>query len=406
MERKSRNTLCLFTMNFPDGNSEEFLMAELPFLLQKFDEIRVYPIYSGKIELQRVLSDKIKVIHHGHKIEEGVSWLKLLVNIKFLISAFVLDLNFYGAIKTIKNIKYWIIYSNKVLGMLQFFKTDISTIEKPVFYSYWSLEWLSVFSLIDFGKEKQFVSRMLGIDVYEERHINGFVPWRRFSLMGAKKLFPNSLKSLEYVNAKHPNLRIKKSYLGTNDINKKRNKKAELVLLSSSRLIDLKRVYLIPPIVQKLHQKLVWMHWGDEGRDKVRAFSAAKSFLNESTYQFYPHESDVSKLYDFYNEHNNAIFIHLSETEGLPTSLIEAASMGFPIICTDAGGSREVVSHGVNGFVLPINFQIEEAVQSINKLLASKALREQFGIASRRIWEQNFSADNNYPDFIKRHILN
>ena len=148
------------------------------------------------------------------------------------------------------------------------------------------------------------------------------------------------------------------------------------------------------------------MHWGDEGRDKVRAFSAAKSFLNESTYQFYPHESDVSKLYDFYNEHNNAIFIHLSETEGLPTSLIEAASMGFPIICTDAGGSREVVSHGVNGFVLPINFQIEEAVQSINKLLASKALREQFGIASRRIWEQNFSADNNYPDFIKRHILN
>jgi len=33
-------------------------------------------------------------------------------------------------------------------------------------------------------------------------------------------------------------------------------------------------------------------------------------------------------------------------------------------------------------------------------------LREQFGIASRRIWEQNFSADNNYPDFIKRHILN
>ena len=224
--------------------------------------------------------------------------------------------------------------------------------------------------------------------------------------MGAKKLFPNSLKSLEYVNAKHPNLRIKKSYLGTNDINKKRNKKAELVLLSSSRLIDLKRVYLIPPIVQKLHQKLVWMHWGDEGRDKVRVFSAAKSFLNESTYQFYPHESDVSKLYDFYNEHNNAIFIHLSETEGLPTSLIEAASMGFPIICTDAGGSREVVSHGVNGFVLPINFQIEEAVQSINKLLASKALREQFGIASRRIWEQNFSADNNYPDFIKRHILN
>ena len=40
-----------------------------------------------------------------------------------------------------------------------------------------------------------------------------------------------------------------------------------------------------------------------------------------------------------------------SYREGTPRSLLEAASMGKPIITTDAVGCRQVVEHGVNGFL-------------------------------------------------------
>jgi len=40
--------------------------------------------------------------------------------------------------------------------------------------------------------------------------------------------------------------------------------------------------------------------------------------------------------------------------EGVPRTLLEAASMGRPIITTDSVGCRDVVDHGVNGFLVPV----------------------------------------------------
>jgi len=39
--------------------------------------------------------------------------------------------------------------------------------------------------------------------------------------------------------------------------------------------------------------------------------------------------------------------------EGLPMVLLEAASSSLPIVATDVGGVREIVEHGVTGFVAP-----------------------------------------------------
>ena len=43
-----------------------------------------------------------------------------------------------------------------------------------------------------------------------------------------------------------------------------------------------------------------------------------------------------------------------SRTEGMPNVLLEAQLLGVPVITTDAGGCREVVSHGHTGYVVPI----------------------------------------------------
>jgi len=47
--------------------------------------------------------------------------------------------------------------------------------------------------------------------------------------------------------------------------------------------------------------------------------------------------------------HAADVFVNPSYSEGLPTSVMEAAVAGVPIVATDVGGTREIVQHGVTG---------------------------------------------------------
>lgn len=55
-------------------------------------------------------------------------------------------------------------------------------------------------------------------------------------------------------------------------------------------------------------------------------------------------------------------FVLSSYLEGLPMVLLQASSVGMPIVATDVGGNSEVVMNGVNGFIVPP--QDDEALAS------------------------------------------
>jgi glycosyltransferase involved in cell wall biosynthesis len=69
--------------------------------------------------------------------------------------------------------------------------------------------------------------------------------------------------------------------------------------------------------------------------------------------------------------------------EGVPRVLLEAASMGLPIITTDSPGCNEVVKEGVNGFFVPAK-DVETLCDYIIRLVQHPQLRQAFGEASRR----------------------
>ena len=81
-----------------------------------------------------------------------------------------------------------------------------------------------------------------------------------------------------------------------------------------------------------------------------------------------------------------------SYREGLPKALLEAASVGRPIITTDAPGCREVVEHGQNGYLVPVK-DVNQMADKIRELVANPELRKRFGRKGRQKVIRNLSVD-------------
>ena len=79
--------------------------------------------------------------------------------------------------------------------------------------------------------------------------------------------------------------------------------------------------------------------------------------------------SDIFALPSFYRE-------------GIPRVLLEAASMGLPLVTTDSPGCSEVVEHGVNGLLVPVR-DSDALAQAILCLVEEPEMRQRFGQKSR-----------------------
>ncbi len=95
----------------------------------------------------------------------------------------------------------------------------------------------------------------------------------------------------------------------------------------------------------------------------------------------------------------SAIFIMPSLWEGLPIMLLEALSVGIPVIASDCPtGPRIILKNGECGMLVPANDSLAIA-NSITKLLLDKKLREQFSLAAKKRSEE-FSAQKSVNSYL------
>lgn len=86
---------------------------------------------------------------------------------------------------------------------------------------------------------------------------------------------------------------------------------------------------------------------------------------------------------DMRNVYMNADIVCLpSYREGMPKSLIEAMSIGRPIVTCNVPGCRECVDDGINGFLVPVR-DAAQLAQSLRKLMLSEDMRISMGKESR-----------------------
>ncbi|WP_399629020.1 glycosyltransferase [Sporosarcina sp. SG10008] len=96
----------------------------------------------------------------------------------------------------------------------------------------------------------------------------------------------------------------------------------------------------------------------------------------------------VSDVYPYLYE--NHVLVLPSLSEGLPNAVMEAMATGLPIVCTDVGGSSELVGNMVNGLLVePRNpKQIEEAIRY---LYENPVRMRELGEKGKQIIEAEFS---------------
>jgi len=86
---------------------------------------------------------------------------------------------------------------------------------------------------------------------------------------------------------------------------------------------------------------------------------------------------------DMLNVYMNADIVCLpSYREGMPKSLIEAMSIGRPIVTCNVPGCRECVDDGINGFLVPVR-DAAQLAQSLRKLMLSEDMCIGMGKESR-----------------------
>ncbi len=99
-------------------------------------------------------------------------------------------------------------------------------------------------------------------------------------------------------------------------------------------------------------------------------------------------ESDVIVLPSYYRE-------------GVPRILLEALSMGKPIITTDNVGCKETVDHDHNGFIIPVRNAEAIADAAIKMLTMPKARLQKMGEASREKAVKEFDERIVFGTYIK-----
>ena len=162
-----------------------------------------------------------------------------------------------------------------------------------------------------------------------------------------------------------------------------------LTFLMISRLIVEKGVleYMqAAKLVRQLHPDVRFELIGKYDPEHKRSISQEQfDTIEEIGIRYYPETRNIKEVID-----RADVVVLPSYREGTPRTLLEAGTMGRPLITTDAPGCREVVDDGVNGFLCKVQ-SASSLAQKINLFIAlTKEEQRSMGLASRKLVEDRF----------------
>ena len=192
---------------------------------------------------------------------------------------------------------------------------------------------------------------------------------------------------------------IRGSGVNTKIFKKKRiQKKFDLIL--HSRLIRHKGIYELVNALKILKKKKINVKVLFLGNpDPKNKTSISENIITQwESEHLLVWKKKVDNVVPFLNQSRVAIL--LSYREGLPKSLIEAASCSLPIITSDVPGCREICNHNYNGYLVPYN-NPSEISHTIVKLLKDRKVQKKFGFNGLKLVNKYFSDEKICEQFLE-----
>jgi len=398
----SSKTLICYTASFPYGLKETYFETELSFLAKHFSKIILVPLYNpyANNTLRKVPSNVFveKPLLSQGKDRVMSAFLNFRIR-RVYVEELVNNSIVFSLFKLKKWINSCLLFSAGATRTMNIIRKYRFTKNDVVLYSYWAN---CPFFLSDDLSAFKKVIRMHGGDFYLERN-NGYIPVQKNMLDSADLLLPISknIKNRLITDFNQIEGKIRLSYLGSRNLavsSKLYEPDRDVIkIISCSNIVDLKRIDKIIDVLSKVDFEVDWMHIGD-GLLFSAMLERANALLgdkNNIKFNFVGQKTQI-ELSEIYVNNYFDWFVNVSETEGLPVSIMEAYSYGIPAIATNVGGTGEIVNQ-TNGFLIEKDFN-EEDVSNI--LISNFRTQQYFKLRSSafELWKLNFDANNNFEE--------
>ncbi len=424
--------LFFLTDTFPYGKGEDFILNEIKYLEKSFEKIYIIPVglmvdvnvkksfnhYDNIVVLsppnQRNLYTKDKV-----RLLDKILWSIKYLTFPLFECLFNKDLyvEFLGVGKK-RTYKHLIVILKELLPRIKsrnYFRKQISEdmfCEENIVYSFWFDYSISMFQDIlkanHICANIKYVARGHRRDIYENENSLNYLPFRKKYFESLNLLCLSTKDGFFYMQNKYEKYinKLEMIHLGTEDHGYKVNRYNNTCfhIVSCSFCSPVKRVDLIIKALSKLNstKKIKWTHIGYGIMFNELNKMCKLNLKDKIDYEFigYLKNQDMIK---FYQTHNINLFINVSSSEGLPVSIQEAISFAIPVIATNVGSTQEAVINNYNGLLLNKDFLIEDLTKNIKNFIdMEKEEYNKFCENSRKLWEEEHCAKQNYEKFIRR----
>lgn len=404
------DALLLFTQTFPYGAGETFLETELPYLAAEWERVVLVP--ARPAEGRRPVPGNVEV--SGGLVESLSSRRR-----RGDLAGVLMSADFGNSIRRQPSVAFSPRHMRRLSGQLLIAQSTSRWIEawlsadantsRLLCYSYWmNLAALGLARLRRRGLPVTFVSRAHSNDLYAERHDPPYLPLQYDVVQAADAIFPVSDHGHAYLSARYPGIgRIETARLGVRDPGFTTAPSADGCwrLLSCSALSEVKRVDRLVTAIATLarrhpERRISWDHLGD-GAERERIEALAGAVLPSNVRWRLHGQLTNADVMEYYRTQPVDVLINVSAYEGIPVSMMEAASAGVPIVGTAVGGVPEIVD-STNGHLLSPDASPAEVADALVRVCGAPRGGGGLRAGSRALWSERYDADRNYSAFVRR----
>ncbi len=361
-----------FTYSFPSGNTISWKKNELEVFSKGFEKIEVVPFfYIDPVEPEVNLPKNVSVHKNLLDKNKKPSFLNRLLKIirnknRITFLREFLDKKVY---RSLKHFADWTIDSYHIISLLNhpiIKKMGQESDEETIWYFFWGRHPALLIPILKNKYKAKIACRFHGYDLYEKQY-GGYIPYRNHILNNTDLYLPCSENGKKYLE-RNLNIAAEKIYVARLGVRQEGISPVEndpvLRIVSCSDCVPIKRLYLIAEAIKHMSIPVKWTHIGD-GPTLKKLKQLTANIKKDKQFHF-PGYLSNKEVYSIYLEQSFDVFLNVSESEGVPVSIMEAMSAGLPIIATDVGGTKEIVDSS-NGVLINKHISVQELAELLEQ---------------------------------------